>query len=548
MKDPSETKETCVNPSCGEWQDDIETILKQINNSLEDVARTGDWSNIDKSKVEYLSQLSEGALDRVDEQGIEWPGVEKKVRWTEIEHKIDDFEENFESAAEYTESLHNLRGTPNPGINKLPETASSLENLTELRDSIETDVAADAEPITNESSEEEEQGPIDGLEAEIEALKEEKEERIEERKTEREEKIEELKAAVEELKEEQQEKIDGLKDEKEDRIGERKEGIDELKAEIEALKDEKQERIGMREAEIDGLDEGSEEQIEELQEQIREIRKQKEDQIDTRRKQIDERREENKEPIEEIREEYEEKIEKTREKYDEQIEETRAENKERITEIREEYDEQITEIREDYEDRIDTRRDQITELRVQDEDRAIEETTERDAAPSERDYDGDKGAASGVTAGGGDNPPSSPVSAPQEGEEAAQSVETRANTATAMANGGEAEAGERATRPTGNNSTDGSTTDSEQVEEIETTDTESVSQGQRWLENPDEEMPDPIPEQYEELNGEPPPEEFRNGHQHETDGPDRMDDRDGRDATGTDQDRDDESAAGGPSF
>lgn len=544
MRDPHGYEETCVNPACGEWQEDIGRILDNINERLEDVARTGDWTSIDEEKVKHLAQLSESALDRVDERGIEWPDIEKQIEWEKIEDLIDDFGENFEPAAEYTMFLHNLRGTPNPGvteslhnsrgtpnsgIGKLSETASSLENLTELRNSIETEVAIDAETITNESGEEEEQGPIEGLEA----LNEEKETRIEERQAEKEAKIAELKADVEALKEEQQEMIEELKDEKNDRIGERKEGIDELKAEIGELKEEQQDRVGWREEEVEELGEENKKQIEELQEEIRNIKKQKENQIGTRREQIDEQRGENKE----IREEYEEKVTETRAEYDEKIETTRAENKERITEIRDEYDEQITEIREEYENRIDNRRDQLTGLQGQSADTSIEESTERDR-------DRGKGTASGVTAGSGDDPPS-PGASTQEGEEAATGTENGSNTPNARANGG-ADAGESVTGSPGegDDPTDAGQ-ESEQGGAIDTNDTESVSKGQRWLENPDAEKPDPTPEQYEQLAGEPLPETVRNGHNGAS-GIDREDDHKGRDDTGTGE-RDDDSAAGGPS-
>jgi hypothetical protein len=77
-------------------------------------------------------------------------------------------------------------------------------------------------------------------------------------------------------------------------------------------------------------------------------------------------------------------------------------------------------------------------------------------------------------------------------------------------------------------------------------DTESLSKGQRWVRNPDAEKPDPIPEQYEQLFGEPLSEEARNGGT-ETTGPAHEDERDGRDG-GTDQERDDDAPAGGPNF
>jgi cell division protein FtsB len=76
-------------------------------------------------------------------------------------------------------------------------------------------------------------------------------------------------------------------------------------------------------------------------------------------------------------------------------------------------------------------------------------------------------------------------------------------------------------------------------------DSESLSKAQRWVRNPDAEKPEPIPEQYEQLFGEPLPEEARNGGTENT-GPSHEDERDGRD--NTDQERDDDTPAGGPTF
>lgn len=385
MWDPSEYKESCVNPACSEWQDDIEELLRNINEDLEVAARTGDWTHIEKENIEQLAQLSEGALDRVDEQEIEWQDVEKQVSWKRIEDQIDDFEENFEPAAEYTVALHNLRGTPNPGIDKLPGTTSSLENLTGLRNRIEPEVAADVETAPNENDEE--QGPVERVEAEIGELKAEKEERIEERKAERETRIEELKEEVEELKEEKQE-----------RVGE-------SKAEVDELKEERGDRIEWREEEIEGLSEENEEQIGELQEQVWGIREEYEDRIDERRDQIT----------------------KTRETYNERIEATRAENNERITEIRDEYDEQITGIRDEYENRIDTRRDRLAELHEQGEDNTIEASTERDAATTEREHDESEAeTTTAVANGGADNgaPSSTGSDQPTESEQDGESKQT----------------------------------------------------------------------------------------------------------------------------
>jgi competence protein ComEC len=66
--------------------------------------------------------------------------------------------------------------------------------------------------------------------------------------------------------------------------------------------------------------------------------------------------------------------------------------------------------------------------------------------------------------------------------------------------------------------------ESDQAEASANTDSESLSKAQRWVRNPDADKPNPIPEQYEQLFGEPLSEEARNGGTENT-GPDRENER-----------------------
>lgn len=121
-------KEICANPGCDEGQELLKKKLKIINQDFED-----GWDQLDKSDIKLLEQFSEGALDLVDENGIEWENGEKRRQWAEIEDTIDDLDHEFTEQATEDMALWEVENAPNPGIDEIPPIANALGNLHETR-------------------------------------------------------------------------------------------------------------------------------------------------------------------------------------------------------------------------------------------------------------------------------------------------------------------------------------------------------------------------------------------------------------------------------
>lgn len=121
-------KEICSNPGCNEGQELIEDLLDDIDEGI-----GNGWDQIDKGDIELLEQFSEGALDRVDENGIEWQDGETKEYWGGIEDKIDELDESFTEQAPKDIALWGVENVPSPGKKKIPRIAETLSNLHESR-------------------------------------------------------------------------------------------------------------------------------------------------------------------------------------------------------------------------------------------------------------------------------------------------------------------------------------------------------------------------------------------------------------------------------
>ncbi len=121
-------EEICANPGCSEGQDFLEKKLENINQGFE-----GGLERIKNDDIKLLEQFSEGALDLVNENGIEWEDGETREYWTGIEDQIDELDEVFTEQAPEDIALWGVDNAPSPGIKKIPRIADSLGNLHESR-------------------------------------------------------------------------------------------------------------------------------------------------------------------------------------------------------------------------------------------------------------------------------------------------------------------------------------------------------------------------------------------------------------------------------
>ncbi len=122
------TKEICANPGCSEGQNLLEDKLRRINKGL-----GNGWDQVKKNDIELLEQFSEGTLDLVDENGINWQDKERIEDWSDIEDTIDEFDEAFTAQATKDMSLWGIENAPNPGIERIPSIGNALVNLHETR-------------------------------------------------------------------------------------------------------------------------------------------------------------------------------------------------------------------------------------------------------------------------------------------------------------------------------------------------------------------------------------------------------------------------------
>ncbi|UPM42414.1 hypothetical protein [Halocatena salina] len=121
-------EEICANPGCSEGQGLLQDKLNEISEGSE-----SGWNQIDEDDIDLLEQFSEGALDLVDENGIEWEDGQRRSEWAGIEDKIDELDESFTEQAPEDIALWGVENAPSPGIKKIPRIAEALSNLHETR-------------------------------------------------------------------------------------------------------------------------------------------------------------------------------------------------------------------------------------------------------------------------------------------------------------------------------------------------------------------------------------------------------------------------------
>jgi chromosome segregation ATPase len=267
---PNELESQCANPACKEGQNEIDGTLDTINDGLEIAARTGNWTEVDQEEVERLDQLGKGALENVDECGIEWPDNDRRDDWQAIENKTDSLETNLSDATEYTRQLYSQSGTGIRGQENISEITGALETLNGLRDKInETEVVPDEDTSIAEGKGDEQQehdNTIQELREKLRAERDEKQELRDELQEERDEKQEqreknnELRDKLKEERDEKQELREKLKEEQEknqelkgENLDVREENLN-LKEELQTVGDKNQERGTESERETETAD------------------------------------------------------------------------------------------------------------------------------------------------------------------------------------------------------------------------------------------------------------------------------------------------------
>lgn len=130
--------EICANPGCSEGQGLLKDLLTDINRDVEK-----GWNQVDMDDIKLLEQFSEGALDLVTENGIEWEDSQRRTEWEEVEDKIDELDEFFIEQAPEDIALWGVENVPSPGKNKIPDIAESLNNLHESRVEIKRGLIAE---------------------------------------------------------------------------------------------------------------------------------------------------------------------------------------------------------------------------------------------------------------------------------------------------------------------------------------------------------------------------------------------------------------------
>lgn len=264
--DEVEDEGRCANPACSEGQAEIRESLRSINRGIEHAARMGDWTDVTEREIERLEQLGEGALENVDESGIEWPNDERQDSWNDIEDEIDTLETTLSEAKEYTQQLYSQSGAGIRGRENISEITDALETLNDLEHRInETEVVADEQQALEDRVEgledrlQKEQDEKQELRDALQDERDEKQELRDELQKERDEK-QELREKNQEVEDELQEKrneVRGLRDEnrelKDENLDLREENL-ELKEELLNLRSKTQHREAERGSEVGKAD------------------------------------------------------------------------------------------------------------------------------------------------------------------------------------------------------------------------------------------------------------------------------------------------------